>query len=154
MRILIDGHNLIGQMPDISLADPDDEAQLVARLRQYAGRAGRTLTVIFDGGLPGGPSRELSSGRVQGIFASGGRPADPLIIQRIRQIRDRGAWLVVSSDREILQAAARCHVRAQRSEEFAAELSAPPPLPAAPDPRQVPPSKTEVDAWLREFTGR
>jgi predicted RNA-binding protein with PIN domain len=151
VRLLIDGHNLIGQMPDISLSDPDDEEQLVSRLRQYTARTGHQVTVYFDGGLPGGPSPELSSRGVQVIFASAGRPADPLIIRRIRQVQDRGQWLVVSSDREILAAAARRRLRVRRAEEFAAELTASPP-PAEPDPRQIPPSDAEIEAWLREFT--
>jgi len=155
MKVIVDGHNLIGKLADISLADPNDEAQLVILLRQYAARTGRKLTVVFDGGLPGGPSRKLSGGGVRVVFASSGRQADPLIINRIRRIRDLEAWLVVSSDRAILRAAARYKVRAQRSEDFAAELEeAPRPPPAAPDPRLIPPSKDEVDAWLREFTGR
>jgi len=42
MPLLIDGHNLIGQIPDISLSDPDDEAKLVLLLRRYTtARPGR-----------------------------------------------------------------------------------------------------------------
>jgi len=151
VKLLIDGHNLIGQMPDVSLSDPDDEEQLVGRLREYAARTRHQVTVYFDGGLPGGPSPELSSRAVRVVFASAGRPADPLIIQRIRQVRDPGGWLVVSSDREIVAAAGRRRLRVRRAEEFAAELASSP-SPAGPDPRQVPPSDEEVDAWLREFT--
>ena len=32
---LIDGHNLIGQLPDLSLTDPDDEAKLVQKLTGF-----------------------------------------------------------------------------------------------------------------------
>ena len=38
MPFLIDGHNLIGRMPGISLDDPDDEARLVAQLRAFCAR--------------------------------------------------------------------------------------------------------------------
>ncbi len=40
MPLLIDGHNLIdaGVFEDISLADEDDEAKLVARLRAWKSR--------------------------------------------------------------------------------------------------------------------
>ena len=152
MRLLIDGHNLIGQMPGIDLGDPDDEAQLVGRLRRYVARTGHKLTVIFDGGLPAGLSRELSGGGVQVIFAPAGRPADLLIINRIRRVQDRQGCLVISSDRAILDVATRHRLRVGRSEEFAAELSASPSSPAAPDPREIPPSEAEVDAWLREFS--
>ena len=48
MSLIIDGHNLIGVMPDIDLADPDDEWQLVQRLRGYASAKNTALTVVFD----------------------------------------------------------------------------------------------------------
>ena len=35
MNYLIDGHNLIGQLPDISLDDPNDEALLVQKLSGF-----------------------------------------------------------------------------------------------------------------------
>ena len=54
MPILIDGHNLIGRLPDLRLDDPDDEAKLVLRLRAYAARTRKRITVVFDQGLPGG----------------------------------------------------------------------------------------------------
>ena len=60
MPLLIDGHNLIGRLPDLRLDDPQDEAKLVARLRVYHARTGKRVTVVFDRGLPGGRSRELS----------------------------------------------------------------------------------------------
>ena len=39
MPLLIDGHNLIGHLPDLSLSDPRDEVKLVARLQAYAARS-------------------------------------------------------------------------------------------------------------------
>ena len=50
MTLLIDGHNLIGAMPDIDLAQSDDEHQLVLRLRTYCGEGRRQVTVVFDSG--------------------------------------------------------------------------------------------------------
>ncbi len=48
MPLLIDGHNLIGHSPDLSLSDPNDEAKLIARLRRYVARTDRQVTVVFD----------------------------------------------------------------------------------------------------------
>lgn len=155
MKLLVDGHNLIGKMPDIDLADEDDEARLVSRLRQFAMRTHHKITVIFDGGLPGGPSPELSGSGVTVIFAPAGQQADPLIIRRIRQIHDRSAWKVISSDQAILSAAGRYRQRVQRSEELAAEL-AEITLPGdeSQDPRSSTLSEDEVEAWLSEFSNR
>jgi hypothetical protein len=153
MNLLIDGHNLIGKIPDIDLQDPDDEAKLTSRLRRYAARTKNKLTVFFDGGLPGGESPELSGGTVHVIFAPAGQIADPLIIKRIRKIRDRKAWTVVSSDQAILRAANLHRVRVERSEEFAGKLTETlDHTPQAVDLRQVPPSEEDVDAWLKVFT--
>jgi uncharacterized protein len=153
VKLLIDGHNLIGQMEDIHLDDPDDEARLVARLHRYALAGGHHVTVIFDAGSPGETST-LSRGPVQAVFAPAGSSADQLIIKRLGRIRDRQAWLVVTSDRQILAAAQARHLRTEPSQAFAARLQAPPAEPAAPDPRQLPPSDQEVEMWLRRFRGR
>ncbi|MFL7839893.1 MAG: NYN domain-containing protein [Candidatus Promineifilaceae bacterium] len=124
MHYLIDGHNLIGRMPDIGLEDPDDEVELVLRLRSWAARSrGRRVTVIFDRGLPGGKDRGLSTGKVQVVFASGGQTADALLIKRIQKIKNPREATVVTSDNQILHAAAERRMPALRAEEFAQQLN-------------------------------
>ena len=106
MHYLIDGHNLIAQMSDIQLSDPDDEEQLVRRMRAWiaAGR-NRRITLYFDGGLPGGKSSQLSGGSLNVIFAAVGREADSLIRRRITKVRNAPEYTLVTSDRSIIAAA-------------------------------------------------
>ncbi len=105
MPILIDGHNLIGQLPGIDLADPDDEARLVMVLRRYAARRrGRKIVVIFDGGVYGHPGN-LNGYGVEAHFVRMPANADSELIRRIRGIRRCSEWLVVSSDRAVAGAA-------------------------------------------------
>jgi hypothetical protein len=148
---LIDGHNLIGKIPDLRLDDPHDEAKLVQRLRGYMLRRGKRCTVVFDGGLPGGPSRELSTHSVRVVFAHGGTTADAIILERIRRARDPGSLLIVSADREIVTAAARHRMRVLSPVDFAAALDAP----AIPDDDDSDPQITpdEVTEWMRLFGG-
>ena len=88
MQYLIDGHNLIGKMPDIELSDPDDEIQLILRLRSWtAVSAKRKVVVYFDGGIPGGKDVNLSSSQVMVIFASRGKTADYLLITHINRVK-------------------------------------------------------------------
>lgn len=151
MPYLIDGHNLIGQLPDLSLDDPHDEAKLVERLKGAMARRRQRCTVVFDGGLPGGPSRDLSSYSVQVVFAHGGTTADAIILERIRETRDRGSLTIVSADREIMAAARRRRMRVIAPQAFAAMLDAPVPAEsdeALPD-RLL--SQDEVADWLRLF---
>jgi predicted RNA-binding protein with PIN domain len=150
MPLLIDGHNLIGQLPGLHLDDPEDETKLVARLRTYCAREGKRATVVFDHGLPGGWSESLSGGGLRVIFASAGRNADGILRERIRETRDPHGLMVVSSDREVIAAAKAKRARVMRSEVFAARLDLPSEFtdPGA-DSTQL--SSEEVDEWLRVF---
>jgi hypothetical protein len=152
MPYLIDGHNLIGQIADLRLDDPHDEAKLLERLKSYMARKGKRCVVVFDKGLPGGLSRDLSTASVQAVFAHGGTTADAIIRERIRDLRDPGSWIVVSADREIIDAAARRHMRVLSPADFAAVMRGP----ALPDDDEDPDphlSPDEIDDWLRLFGG-
>ena len=157
MHYLIDGHNLIGKMPDIELDDPNDEVKLILRLRSWtAAKRRRQVTVCFDRGLPGGRDRTLSTGPVKVIFASSGRTADSLLIAHLKQVRDPGAHTLVSSDLAILRVAKARRVRQVRSEKFALQLATPKPqrqvkekgVDTAVDPQQ---SSEEIAEWLTLF---
>jgi len=154
MQLLIDGHNLIGQMPDIHLDDPYDEEKLALRLRGYCIRYHHHCTVIFDNGLPSGRSR-MSSGYVTVIFAPYRVTADTLIIRRIRDIHDISGFAVVTSDRMIVDAANRRGITVIRSHEFADALKLPGKTTSidedfGEDPRPVI-TAAEVAYWLEEF---
>ena len=149
MPFLIDGHNLIAALPDIHLEDPEDEVALILKLRGWSGHKRRKATVVFDGGIPGGYSRQLSNPDLEVIFAAHKRStADRIIIKHLEKLRDPGNWTVVSSDREILDFARRVGARVIPSQEFALELQ-----PAARPPVEKPrePSPAEVHEWLEIF---
>lgn len=152
MPYLIDGHNLIGQLPDISLNDPFDEAQLVQKLSGFVARAKQKCVVIFDHGLPGGASR-MGNKSVKVIFASSPSNADQLIMKRIRNERSPAAWTVVSSDNEVLNMARRHKMRAVRASDFIQLLRrpTPPPQPDVSEAADVQLSPSEIEQWLAEF---
>ncbi|MDX1662594.1 MAG: NYN domain-containing protein [Candidatus Promineifilaceae bacterium] len=154
MHYLIDGHNLIARMPDINLSDPDDEAQLILRLRSWiSGSRKRTVTVYFDGGLPGGRAHDLSGQRLDVIFASQGRPADELLVRRIRRVQNPPEYTLVSADREIVTAAEKRKMPVIPPETFAAGLdeSAPQEPDRTPATERPLLSEDEVALWLDIF---
>ena len=156
MHYLIDGHNLIAQMDEISLSDPDDEAQLILRLRQWiAASQKRRVTVYFDGGLPGGEAHNLSGTRLRVLFASGGGDADALLIKKIRQVQNPPEYTLVTNDREIIDAASRRNMPHTPSDTFAQEmaLEAEERAEPEPEPRADGPalSEAEVAEWLEMF---
>ena len=151
MTYMIDGHNLIGKLPDISLDDPNDEALLVQKLNGFTARTGKSCLVVFDHGLPGGSSR-MSTRNVQVVFASGRSSADRVMVERIYKIQDIKGWVIVTSDNDVMSRARRRGMETMHSEEFALMLDAPPPkIEDEGEATDVNLSSAEVDEWLNLF---
>jgi len=149
MPFLIDGHNVIAALPDIDLEDPDDEAQLVMKLRAWTGREGRKAIVIFDGGIPGGPSRVLSSPEVRVVFAAKHHStADRIIEERLSSLPDASNWTVVSSDHEVLDNARMAGAKTLSAQAFVERLNQSLEVKKE-KPEGV--SAAEVEMWLDVF---
>jgi uncharacterized protein len=130
MAYIIDGHNLIGVLPDIHLADPDDEARLLERLRAYRMRAtprAGPMIVFFDAGpLGGSPRREMPGSRVEveARFAEPGQPADDAIVAFLRgAIGQPGQYAVVTDDQELTRRVRALGASTIRASEFAKRLA-------------------------------
>jgi len=153
MPYLIDGHNLIAHMPGMTLADPDDEAQLVLKLRQFAARKKRKITVVFDHGIPGGWSRDLSTGPVKVVFAGSHSNADRVILERLREAARPRDIQLVTSDQALRREAEARHVEVIPSQEFARRVLEPSGAPSLPrDERaNIRLTRDEVQEWMRVF---
>ncbi len=159
MHYLIDGHNLIAKLPDLSLGEEHDEFELALRLKSWASaNRKRRVTVVFDRGLPGGTARMLSNRDVTVIFAPQGQTADSLLIARIKQVKHPPEYTLVSSDRQIIAAAKKRKTRHILSEEFVGRLgyderliikSEPEAAEEKPDADGL--SEAEVAEWLEMF---
>jgi predicted RNA-binding protein with PIN domain len=154
MRYLIDGHNLIAQLRDISLSDPDDEIRLVERLKRFCARQRCRCTVVFDHGLPGGTARDLSNSQVEVVFAHSGTSADQVIIARLRKLPDRKGLTVVSGDQSIVAAAQQLKIAVISSADFARRMKQQAFSPQADDkPPDRPLTRDELSEWERLFGG-
>ncbi len=141
MPLLIDGHNLIGQMHDLSLSDPDDEEKLISRLRYLAERSEKRMTIVFDP-APNDTRIHIGSGQSQHgakltvIYAHSGRKADDVIRSIVGEVKDRQGLIVVTSDAAVADFTRRCGVRTQSSQDFIrwmnAQTSAKPNIDAKP----------------------
>jgi len=155
MRYLIDGHNLIAKMSSIELGDPNCEAELVLLLRRWTARGSRRkVSVIFDGGLPGGENRLLSTSRVQVVFAPRDRTADDLLIGRIHRLDNPAELTVVTGDHAVGDVAQTSKAKLISSSSFARTLDAFDAQGETVDQsedRDI--SDAEVDAWLELFQG-
>jgi predicted RNA-binding protein with PIN domain len=147
--ILIDGHNLIGRLPTLSLQDPHDEEKLVELLKSYHARTGKAVTVVFDPGGAFNLAQTRRLGGVEVVFVPHGKSADAVIASRVRSSRNPRGWLVITSDQKLTETVMRYGARVQSAEDFASMLSRP--TKAPPDWRETPPSSDEVEAWLALF---
>lgn len=157
---LIDGHNLIGsgRVPGINLQQEDDEWRLTQWLRARQPRLRQAIVVVFDSGIPGGWSRELSGGGVTVVFASQQRNrADQVIFERVKRALVRAEITVVTNDTVLREATGSLGAKTMNISEFMALLekrSKRKPKGRTQRP-QIEPKlpKAEVEAWLALFGG-
>ena len=123
VTILIDGHNLIGQMPDLRLDDPDDEEKLLLRLKSYRGRTGRRVVVFFDPGAAYSSPNRKSDGGISIRRAGTGQRADDLIVQHVLHHHNPRELTVVTSDRAIRDSVLGQGAKTVDSATFAADLA-------------------------------
>ena len=149
MPYLIDGHNLIPKL-GLHLDSPDDELELIAILQEYSRLSRREAEVYFDG-APVGEAGTKKFGVVTVHFVRLGTTADSAIKARLKKLaRAARNWIVVSSDREVQNAASAAHARVASAEEFAGQLmrlrhSAPKPV------GEKDLTSEEVEEWLKVF---
>ena len=156
MPYLIDGHNLIPNVPGLSLESMDDEIQLIQRLQDFCRKSNKRVEVFFDN-APAGQARTQKYGRVNAHFVRIGRTADEAIIARLRNLgRAAKNWQVVSSDRQIAVVARSFQAQVIHSNEFAQLL-----VEAEAENRSDPGIQAdlnfdpdEIDAWLELFDSR
>lgn len=153
MHWLIDGHNLIGQMPDLRLDDPHDEEKLLEYLHRYRARTGHKLTVIFDAGQTYHSAKTQKRGGIIIQFAPHGHTADQIIIRRLQKMKNPQAMIMVTSDHGVQGVARQAGVRVITSQEFVKQLLSDPSS-SEPDigsQADIQLSPDEVEAWLTIF---
>ena len=101
--ILIDGYNVIRNIPGLARADTRSlaagrEALLAQVVAHYRGTAHRIL-VVFDGAAPAQHATPLRCGSgSQCIFSAAGETADSVIVRLAESERARGAAVVVATN--------------------------------------------------------
>jgi len=161
MSYIIDGHNLIGsgRVPGINLQQEDDEYRLVQWLRARQPRLRQAIVVVFDSGIPGGWSRELSGGGVTVIFSSQQRNrADQVIFDRVQRELLRAETTVVTNDTVLRKAVGSLGAKTMKVGEFMAQVNKQPkrkPKTRAQRQQAEPKlAKAEVEEWLALFGGQ
>lgn len=141
MHLIIDGYNLIRQSDAFRQSEKvsleEGRHALLRSLSQYRKRTGHRLTVVFDAWASGSPEVERDRyGGIAILYSQRGRTADDLIKRMVRERRE--ALVVVTSDRDISDFAARRGVPAVSSPDFEARMLEAAPGAAGPAGNPVP----------------
>ena len=152
MPYLIDGHNLIGQAPFLSLDDPDDEVALLEVLSRFLVRTRKRAHVFFDRASPGSCS-PAPHPRLHVRFIRAPRTADEAIHSQLAALKGEAAnWTVVSSDHEVQDAGRRFGAKVIDSRAFADMLLVASQRENVADAKpSAALSSDEIDAWEKLF---
>jgi predicted RNA-binding protein with PIN domain len=152
MPYIIDGHNLIGALPTISIRDPEDERLLIDMLQTFLSRARKKGVVYFDRRAPGAEASRRTP-NLQIRFVSRPQRADDAIRAHIQRLgREAPNWTVVSSDRELIALALRAGARSMHSQQFATLLSPSHAGETDAEKPSRPRSQEEIEAWEALFS--
>ena len=157
MAIIIDGYNVLHASRWLGSSwkgvDRGEFCQLLGRL---AGYSGEKITVVFDA-VAAGPDLDASrAGNVEVIYSGHDRTADDVIIQMIKASSGPRDLTVVSSDREIKDAARRRGCKVRSAGEFIKASShllarAQTEQNREPSEKEKGLTRSETDQWLSEF---
>ncbi|MBI5017595.1 MAG: NYN domain-containing protein [Deltaproteobacteria bacterium] len=149
--LILDGHNLIGRAPGLSLADEaGGREELLRRVGARKGSGRENVVVVFDGNRPGS-AQEGRFGGLRVVYAPAGRSADEEILRRVGQTNAQAAT-VVTSDRGLAARVRGLGATAESCEHFLARLAR---RPGASDAEAKPEGgPREVEAWLAVFRER
>lgn len=130
MAYIIDGHNLIGILPNISLAQPDDEARLVDLLLSFRARGAGDMVVFFDPSPLGPESRPSSPAKpiasrpgIDVRYAPYGKTADDAIAGFLRASKQPGQYAVVTNDAGLIARVRSLGASVLRASEFSARMA-------------------------------
>lgn len=117
MYLIIDAYNVLKGLFDGAYIDERQRALFIARLGSYARKKGHAVALVFDGGDFSYPVKETVHG-IQVYYAGHELTADRFIKRLLKQAPHKDQTLVISTDREVKDAARRLAVKSLSSQEF------------------------------------
>jgi predicted RNA-binding protein with PIN domain len=155
MPYVIDGDNLIGSSPDISLEDPDARSKLLHILTKFQDNKKVNVIVVFDGMPEKGVQREEICTKFCVRYPHAGFSADDEIKRIFNEFNYFKDVTLVSSDRELKSYAKKKGAKTLNSIEFYFELKRISRLHGKKEESKkridAQLSDREVDQWLKIF---
>lgn len=157
MPMIIDGNNLIGSSPDITLNDPLAREKLLALIKNYQRNRNTNLIIVFDGKPDSYVSDKSSAEKMSVVYPGFGVSADDEIKKILNGYSDYKSVILVSSDRELKDHARRMGAKTVNSIEFYYELKKVHRISGKNEEKlkriHGTISKQEVEKWMKIFDG-
>jgi predicted RNA-binding protein with PIN domain len=122
MPYIIDGDNVIGSSPDISLEDPKARYKLIHIIRKFQENRKNNVTIVFDGMPENGIQRENINEKFCVRYPQTGSSADDEIKRILAGFTYFKDVTLVTSDRELRVFAKKKGAKIVNSTEFFFEL--------------------------------
>lgn len=111
MPWIVDGNNLLAQIPGGSRSDPADRRRLASALARFCDARRQTMTLHFDGAPLEGWQGSSGLGRLRVLHSGAGRSADDAILEEVASAPRAADLTVVTSDRSLAE---RCRAAGAR----------------------------------------
>lgn len=122
MPYIIDGDNVIGSSPDISLEDPKARPKLIHIIKKFQENKKNNVIIVFDGEPENGVQREDICEKFCVRYSLAGHSADDEIKRVLDGFNYFKDVIVVTSDRELKTFAKKKGAKVINSIEFFFEL--------------------------------
>ena len=156
MPYLIDGNNLLGSWGGPAVPG-DGRHEVVRRVSAFCRAKGARATIVFDGAPFRAELADQHLGAVTVRFPAQGLDADSLIRTILDAVDRPGDWIVVTSDKPVYSYARTRGARALSAREWnelgRQESRAPRSLVARDRATDKPDRETDVEGWLKRFSG-
>jgi predicted RNA-binding protein with PIN domain len=153
---LIDGNNLLGSWGGPAVPG-DGRLEVVRRVSAFCRAKGARATIVFDGAPFRPELADQHLGAVTVRFPAQGLDADSLIRTILDTVDRPGDWIVVTSDKPVYSYARTRGARALSAREWnelgRQEGRAPRSLIARDQATDKPDRETDVEGWLKRFSG-
>ena len=153
--VIIDGHNLLHAICKMEENSRSlDEPTLCKFLGTYFKLIGEKAEIVFDGSGPPDKSGFDSVSHIEIFFAGPATDADTVIEDKIKASTAPKGLTIISSDRQLQQAAHARRATAVKSELFWAEVQkqlARKRSPKEPPAKRQGISQSETEQWLKVF---
>ncbi len=153
MPWIVDGNNLLAQIPGGSMNDPADRRRLASALSRFCDARRATMSLFFDGAPLEGWRGTSWLGSLRVLHSGSGRTADDAILDEVAAAKRPADLTVVTSDRALADRCRAMGARVSGVRELRSMLSEAEDRAADGADKPERPDPAEVDYFMELFGG-